>query len=240
LRRTGWIPYLEGCDRKDILRCLREPTVDEEIAEGENEANNNERAAAAIWEATGELASASQDAVSRSGVMLRFEAIRTEAHQNVYRPLEPYQNRDEIRRQGRYWQQIVTFFVRTRRDHSWKSPSYKFNRRQDRAFERMMVVARSTVKEADEPSDTNSDSADTDSEAEGEGGKPAMTEMQQACLSFCIELLNQTIHNREYDMALVCGLAALGVNPSGRGFRGADTYPSILSAVIKVAHFMIV
>lgn len=98
LRRTGWIPYLEGCDRKDILRCLREPTVDEEIAEGENEANDNERAAAAIWEATGELASASQDAVSRSGVMLRFEAIRTEAHQNVYRPLEPYQNRDEIKR----------------------------------------------------------------------------------------------------------------------------------------------
>jgi hypothetical protein len=31
----------------------------------------------------------------------------------------------------------------------------------------------------------------------------------------------------------------LGVNPSGRGFRGADTYPSILSAVIKVAYFMI-
>jgi hypothetical protein len=215
LRRTGWIPYLEGCDRKDILRCLGEPTVNEGLTEGENEANDNERAAAAIWEATGELASASQDAVSRSGVMLRFEAIRTEAHQNVYRPLEPYQNRDEIRRQGRYWQQIVTSFVRTRRDHSWKSSSYKFNRRQDRAFERMMVVARSTVKEADEPSDTNSDSTDTDSEAEGEGGKPPMTEMQQACLSFCIELLNQTIHNREYDMALVCGLAALGVNPSG-------------------------
>ena len=206
---------MEGCDRKDILRCIREPTVDEEIAEGENEANDNERAAAAIWEATGELASASQDAVSRSGVMLRFEAIRTEAHQNVYRPLEPYQNRDEIKRQGRYWQQIVTFFVRTRRDHSWKSPPYKFNRRQDRAFERMMGVARSTVKEADEPSDTNSDGTDTDSEVEDEGGKPAITEIQQACLSFCIELLNQTIYNRKYDIALVCGLAALGVNPSG-------------------------
>jgi hypothetical protein len=79
----------------------------------------------------------------------------------------------------------------------------------------MMVVIRSTVKEADEPSDTNSDSTDTDSEAEGEGGKPAMTEMQQACLSFCIELLNQIIHNREYDIALVCRLAALDINPSG-------------------------
>jgi hypothetical protein len=64
--------------------------------------------------------------------------------------------------------------------------------------------------------------------------------MQQAYLSFCIELLNQTIHNREYDMALVYGLAALGINPSSQGFRGADTYLSILSAVIKVAYFMIV
>jgi len=59
LRRTGWIPYLEDCDRMDILRCVREPIVDEEIAEGENEANDNERAAAAIWEAIGELALAS-------------------------------------------------------------------------------------------------------------------------------------------------------------------------------------
>jgi hypothetical protein len=150
--------------------------------------------------------------------MLQFEAIRTEAHQNVYHPVEPYQNQDEIRRQGRYWQQIVTFFVRTRRVHSWKSLLYKFNRRQDQAFEQMLAVTRSTVKEADEASDAESDSADTDSEAEGEGGEPAMTEIQQACLSSCIESLNQTIHNREYDIALVCGLAALGVNPSSQGF----------------------
>jgi hypothetical protein len=104
----------------------------------------------------------------------------------------------------------------------------------------MIAVARSTVNRADESSDTESDSIDTDSRAEGKEGKPAITEIQEACLLFCIELLNQTIHNCEYDMALVCRLAALGVNPSGRGFRGADTYLSILSAVIKVAHFMIV
>jgi hypothetical protein len=59
LRRIGWIPYLEGYDRKDILRYLREPTVNEAMAEGENEANDNERVAVVIWEATGELASAS-------------------------------------------------------------------------------------------------------------------------------------------------------------------------------------
>jgi hypothetical protein len=41
----------------------------------------------------------------------------------------------------------------------------------------MIVVTRSIVKEADEPSDTNSDSTDTDSEVEGEGGKAVMTEI---------------------------------------------------------------
>jgi hypothetical protein len=104
----------------------------------------------------------------------------------------------------------------------------------------MIAVAISTVNRADESSNTESDSTDTDSRVEGEEEKPATAEMQKACLSFCIELLNQTIYNRKYDIALVCGLAALGVNLSGRGFRGADTYPSILSAVIKVAYFMIV
>jgi hypothetical protein len=103
-----------------------------------------------------------------------------------------------------------------------------------------MVVTRSIVKEADEPSDTNSDSTDTNSEAEGEEGEPAITEMQQAYLSYYIELLNQTIHNRKYDIALVYGLVVLGVNLSGQGFRGADTYLSILLVVIKVAHFIIV
>jgi hypothetical protein len=64
--------------------------------------------------------------------------------------------------------------------------------------------------------------------------------VQKACLEFCVELLNQTIHNKEYDMALVCALAVLGVDPFGGRFRSPETYPPILSSVIKVAHFMII
>jgi hypothetical protein len=41
-------------------------------------------------------------------------------------------------------------------------------------------------------------------------------------------------------MMLVCRLVVLGVNLSGRGFRGTDTYLSILLVVIKVACFIIV
>lgn len=93
LRRTGWIPYLEGCDRRDILRSIREPVVEEDDVGNGNEEVRQERMAATIWRAMGEVASISQTTVSRSGVMLRFEAIRTESNKISYHPLEPYQDR---------------------------------------------------------------------------------------------------------------------------------------------------
>ena len=48
------------------------------------------------------------------------------------------------------------------------------------------------------------------------------------------------MQSRETEMALVCALAVLGVRPQGQGFRDADVFPSILSSIIKIAHFMVV
>jgi superfamily II DNA helicase RecQ len=255
LRRTGWVPFLEGCNGREILQSIREPVVDDARGEVEEEGLCNEKVAAMIWQAMGDVASISQTTVSRSGVMLRFEAIRTESNKISYHPLEPYQDRTQIGRQGRAWQQIMMFFVRTQYPHQWKSPSYRFTQRQRRAFERLTTLAQQAVEnhvDEDGSSESSTFGGAEDEEKEGDGeiakpydqpGSPTMqpmSELQRACLSFGIELLNQTIHNREYDMALVCALAALGVSPSGRGFRSADTYPSITSAIIKVAHFMVV
>jgi hypothetical protein len=57
-------------------------------------------------------------------------------------------------------------------------------------------------------------------------------------LEFCIALLNQSITRKEYDSLLVCALAVLGVKEDG--WKGAEQYPPILLAVIKVARFMVV
>ena len=113
----------------------------------EEDEGRDEKVAATVWQAMGEVASISQITVSRSGVMLRFEAIRTESNKISYHPLEPYQDRSQIGRQGRAWQQIMMFFVRTQRQHQWKSPSYRLNQRQKRAFERLMTLARQSVDE---------------------------------------------------------------------------------------------
>lgn len=253
LKRAGWLPYLEGFSSRDILRLIEEPADDEAVLLSQVDESDTdvfrERVAAVIWHAVADVARISQETVSQSGVMLRFEAIRTEVHQNLYHPLDSYQTRDSIARQGRYWQQIVIFLVRARQEHGRQAPPFKFNRRQDRAYQRLMAAAEAVVTQGDE-SDLSDDSDaspadDSDDEHASIRSAPpplrqTLTELQSACLSFCIELLNQRIHNREYDMAMICALAALGVSPKGKGFRGPDTYPSILSAVIKVAHFIVV
>ncbi|QKX59655.1 uncharacterized protein TRUGW13939_06792 [Talaromyces rugulosus] len=67
---------------------------------------------------------------------------------------------------------------------------------------------------------------------------PPLSPIEQACLDFCIELLNQRITQQEYDSALVCAIAVLGVHKNS--FRTPKNYPPILSRVIKVARFIVV
>lgn len=69
-------------------------------------------------------------------------------------------------------------------------------------------------------------------------GVPPLTKLQRACLDFCIELLNQNIRSDEYECALVCAMAVQGSGVAG--WRSCDSYPPILSKVIKLARFMVV
>lgn len=66
-----------------------------------------------------------------------------------------------------------------------------------------------------------------------------LTPIQWVCLDFCIELLNQRVVYWEYNCALVCAIAVLGVCDCG-GWRTLEDYPPILSKVIKLARFMVV
>jgi len=67
-----------------------------------------------------------------------------------------------------------------------------------------------------------------------------MKTVQLAALDFCIELLNQAMQRHETEMALVYALAVLGVRPARKGFHNKEVFPSILSSIIKITHFMVV
>lgn len=189
--------------------------------------------------------------------MLRLEAVRSEVDQQRFTPLRLYQEVASIERRAQPWQQVMMFFARTQRPHDWRSPAYRFNRRQKAAFgaiiEAIAREIRNTQDDSEEEQSEDSSSSDSDSEVNDPtapvrppASREAETEagllfraVHRACLTFCIELINQTIHNREYDIAMVCASAVLGVHMQ-QGFRDPESYPPILSSIIKVARFMIV
>ncbi|KAK0835177.1 hypothetical protein LTS02_018173, partial [Friedmanniomyces endolithicus] len=258
IRRTGWDRYLSGCDRSDLLEVIAQPEESDKRDRSGDESSEEEwerKVDQALWKTMGELATISQSVVRQSGVMLRMEAVRSEVGQQRFTPLRPYQEATSIERHCRPWQQMLMFFVRTQRPHDWHSPVYRFNRRQKTAFEDMIeAVGKEARHGRDEAESEEEESEDEGSHSAGddeglshqthtsqdkEDPGPQLRAVHRACLRFCIELMNQTIHNQEYDMAMVCATAVLGVHAQ-HGFRDPESYPPILSSIIKVARFMIV
>jgi hypothetical protein len=95
LQRTGWVLYLIGCPQGDLLAAIRKP--DEHADERE------ECIASIVWNAVGDIAVMVESRVRRSGVMLRFEAIRTEIDQVRYAPLELYRECERVRKECQLW-----------------------------------------------------------------------------------------------------------------------------------------
>ncbi|KAL1641350.1 hypothetical protein SLS61_010138 [Didymella pomorum] len=255
LERTQWLPYLVGMERPELLACIEEP-----VAEADpRQEQQAEPVEAAMWAAMEGLARFSQASIIRRiGVFVRLEAIQIEKHQTQFQPLQPYMDEKSIVKHVRPWQQMVMFFARTQREHTWKSPAYRFTRRQREAWEAFVKQAERSVeveegKEEEMEAEEGEDAAMTDDideaieEMETHTEEPianaiseprTLSRMQKACLAFCIALLSQSITRKEHDSPLVCALAVLGVKEDG--WKGPEQYPPVLSAVIKVARFMAV
>jgi hypothetical protein len=143
------------------------------------------------------------------------------------------------------------FFARTQKEHGWKSPQYRFTRRQRDTWETLVREARRTAEaeaedadeadeeideegnnemKMDEEMDEEMDVDETDQATEAAPDQSTasvrqekLTRLQKACLDFCIALLNHRITRREYDSPFVCALAVLGVKEDG--WKGAEQYP---------------
>jgi hypothetical protein len=121
-------------ERPELLACIEQPNPDPK--------KDEEPVEAVIWEAMGGLAQFSQDSViDQTGVFVRLESVRTEKHQTRYQPLQPDMDKNAIVEHARPWQQMLMFFARTQRGHEWKSPKYRFHRRQREAWEALVQQA---------------------------------------------------------------------------------------------------
>ena len=161
-----------------------------------------------------------------------MEAVRTEKAQTKYQPLKPYMSAKALGNSSLPWKQVLMFIHRTQQRHSWRSPKYQLTRRQREAWK---VLLREASREHAAGA---SQEVEEQAEEEQEGQEEQLSDTQKACLHFCITLLDQQVQAHEYESALVCALAVLGVQRDG--WKTASQYPSTLSAVIKISRFLAV
>ena len=64
-----------------------------------------------------------------------------------------------------------------------------------------------------------------------------LTRLERAYLEFSLALLDQSSFEDKYKLLLINALVVLGLTKDG--FKGTNTYPSLLSLVIKISQFFI-
>ncbi|KAF9882558.1 hypothetical protein FE257_007183, partial [Aspergillus nanangensis] len=217
LRLTGWPKLLQGIPGPDLLRSVVTPEPDS--------MDPVEQSVQILWETVDQLARRSQRTVQHCGAAIRMEAVRTQANQLPYQPLLPYMDETSIQKHVQPWQQILAFIARTQQPHDWGSPAYDFTPRQRRKWDHLWEL----IQQPEVPIAPDLD----------EALRPwIMPPREQACLEFCVELLNQRPRTHEYESVLICAMAVLG--RSETGWRDPESYPPIISRVIKIARFMVV
>lgn len=66
---------------------------------------------------------------------------------------------------------------------------------------------------------------------------PGLDKIQKCLLNFCLSLLDHQTETDELECPLVIALAVLGVKETG--FHGPESYPSMLSSIIKISRFLV-
>ena len=214
LDRTGWARYLHGQSPKQLRICIETPAED---AEGP------EATARVIWDAMFGVASKSQSITKQTGNLLRIEAARTDIQSIPSKPLQAYMHEStELERHVEPYQRILMFFARTQAPHKWNSPIYRFKRRQRMAWDALWRAAEGRTHTG-RPEPIASQDADDQANR--------LEPVEARCMDFVIELLNQQTQSSEYECALVCALAVLGMSDhdSGRPWKDPHSYPPILS-----------
>jgi hypothetical protein len=234
LRMTRWARYLADVHFQDLVDVVATP--DAEVADPVS------RATRVVWDTMAQLARRSQQTVKHCGNGIRMAAVSTMPNRTPFQPLRAYMDETSIQKHAQPWQQILLFIIHTQTEWPWrqKKPQYVMTARQRKTWQRLWQLARQPA--ADQAGDALASRASPDPMAPDLDHSRieafVMTPLETACLEFCIELLNQKTKVHEYESPLVCATAVLGRGE--QGWRDPDSYPPIISRVLKVTRFLVV
>ncbi|KAH8749813.1 hypothetical protein BGZ57DRAFT_1010455 [Hyaloscypha finlandica] len=218
-RRTGWIKHAEGYDREELRALVRPVEVEKEPE------------LVVIHRAFQQLIRQAQknavcDVVGRAAL---FEAHRKEQGKKPMKPFNSRMDKTTFRQYTLYWNQLLSYVVRTDNLYEEKRLKFKFTSKQQDTF--------------DESIDAVDQVVEFQGEREGEDAQAYQElekHVQNRLLQFCIALLDHhNLADNEYQSVVISGLAVLGLQEGGR-WANAEDYTPKLSAVIKLARLMVI
>ncbi|KAG9381479.1 DUF3505 multi-domain protein [Pyrenophora tritici-repentis] len=220
LERTQWLPYLVGMERPDLLACIEGPWQSQMPGRSSRPSRWKQRFGQPWMDWRGNSHRDAPNPVPAVTAVYGQER-HCQAHTTVAADVNVFCTHTE---RARVEEPQVSVYAPAARGMGGVNRTGKAEHRGD---------------EEDEAEDMDEEREELDEEMMDDIDEAIeVAEEEPACLEFCIALLNHRITRREYDSPLVCALAVLGVKEDG--WKGPEQYPPILSAVIKIARFMVV
>jgi hypothetical protein len=189
-----------------------------------------------------------------------FAVNSLEAGMEARLPLRVNLEKDTVRRYSDVWKKILYYILRTHDGD--EPPLYNLTPQQSAALQRYLQAVEQWGPEVDEaeveptaqrqranalsPDRTQAADPTTATATPATEGtaladapvSPVVATVAGALLKLCIQLLDHTFEQVEYESAVISGLAVIAVD--GNGWTDAQNYTPKLSAVIKVAQLLVV
>lgn len=239
LNLTQWPDYLKGTTLASVARLTYLPssaTVSQSILGAHKEilsttehANNDKVVSiiTPILTAFDDLIEETRSTLT-SGRMNIFDQHRVNSFQQgkpFRRPIFTKLLNGTYRSYKRVGKQLLCYVMNVAYFRHRPHVSFKMTQAQVLALDHLVAACRSIPK-------TDSGRQDSDS-------KRAWAKLRRRCLDLWITLLDHNLKGSIYDSLIVGFLAAMGIDPKNNCFREPSTYTSVLSALVKMAQFLV-
>lgn len=172
-----------------------------------------------IWDTVGQVIDISNEAVqSNAGGTVLFTVCQAIKGVKPDEPLVTYLENNSLEKFKHAWCKIVIFFWHCEKSQKENCPDFIFSRPQLVAWEHFKKLA--------------------EGNDEHNSGNDNMTNLQKACLDFCITLLDDKEHYSPFDCAMTVAIGAFGA--ASEGWQNPQTYTTYLSGWIKLGRMMLV
>ena len=240
LELTQWSTYFSGVNLLDAARLINLPRP-HELASSTAGDQVDEEILLSITHAFDRLIKEARDTLTlgRLNIFDQYRVSSFQRGQSYRRPIFTKLLDGTYKRYKVVWKQLLCYVIRILHFREGPILHHRATPSQLTTFDRLLTANQARKKlerKAREHSNPSSLLPITDHQA---ATAEAQTHLRRCCLDFCIALLDHKLRGNIYDSLIVSFLTVKGINVNTCCFQEPANYTSGLSALIKLAQYLI-